>query len=217
MKKLDSLKIEILVSTSDSIVIATTANIDSVNAVYQNNYTIYTDGTMKVMAQLQIKQADTPELPRFGMKMVMPGSMNQVQWYGRGPHENYIDRNSSALVGLYSGSVMDQYVPYIYPQENGNKTDVRWLTLTDEKGKGFKISGLQPLNMNAHHYLENDFDERVLHTPDVPFTNLVEVCIDHLQMGVGGDNSWGARPHDQYQLKEKLYRYEYIIEPLLPE
>jgi beta-galactosidase len=211
--KMENRKLEILSQNTDSVVLEFTGNITSGNSVYSNLYTVYRDGSIKVKAKLEISDDETPELPRFGMKLVMPGDYTQITWYGRGPHENYIDRNSSAFVGLYSGSVMEQYVPYVFPQENGHKTDVRWVSLQNDKGYGLKFSGIEPLGINAHHYLDSDFDERVKHSIDVPFRKLTEICIDYKQMGVGGDNSWGAHPHEQYKLNDKMYSYEFIIKP----
>ena len=148
------------------------------------------------------------------MKLATIGTLKNMTWYGRGPQENYWDRKTGAFIGLYSGTVMDQYTPYIEPQENGNKTDVRWVSLSDSNGVGFKIIGKQPLEINAHQYLDADFDQRVTHTTDVPFKNLVELCIDLHQMGVGGDNSWGAPVHDQYKLLGKDYSYGFLINPI---
>ena len=148
------------------------------------------------------------------MKLAMPGSFDQLAWYGRGPHESYIDRKSSAFVGRYSGSVMEQFVPYIRPQENGNKTDVRWAEIHDASGIGLRFTGDPLIEFNAHHYLEKDFDDRVTHLPDVPFRNITEVVVSHRQMGVGGDNSWGALPHDEYRLLDKEYSFGFRLIPL---
>jgi len=148
------------------------------------------------------------------MKLAAIGSLKNMTWLGRGPHETYWDRKTGALVGLYSGTVMEQYTPYITPQENGHKTDVRWVALQDENGLGMLVVGKQLLEINAHHYLEDDFDDRVTHTIDVPFKNLVELCLDLHQMGVGGDNSWGQPVHDEYKLLGKNYRYGFVLTPV---
>jgi beta-galactosidase len=93
-----------------------------------------------------------PELPRIGLQMSLPGDFDHIRWYGRGPHENYPDRKESALVGVYSGPVQEQYHPYIVPQENGNKTDVRWAALTSRQGIGLLAAGETLLNIPAHHH-----------------------------------------------------------------
>ncbi len=205
--------INILSQTDDSVVLITKSTLPAGESDYSNTYTIRNDGSVEVKAYLRINTDTMPELPRFGMKLVIPGEFNQMTWYGRGPQESYRDRKSGTFIGLYSGSVMEQYTPYIFPQENGNKTDVRWVSLQNNNGTGLMIRGLQPLEINTHQYLENDFDARVRHTIDVPFQNLVELCIDLHQMGVGGDNSWGAYPHDKYRLLGKEYQYGFIIQP----
>ncbi|MBN2235872.1 MAG: DUF4981 domain-containing protein [Opitutales bacterium] len=175
---------------------------------------VHPDGSLRIESSIQIGQNAPPEMPRFGMKLVMPGSFDQLAWYGRGPHESYIDRKSSAFVGRYSGSVMEQFVPYIRPQENGNKTDVRWAEIHDDSGIGLRFTGDPLIEFNAHHYLEQDFDDRVTHLPDVPFKNITEVVVSHRQMGVGGDNSWGALPHDEYRLLDKAYSFGFWLIPL---
>jgi beta-galactosidase len=109
---------------------------------------------------------------------------------------------------------MEQYTPYISPQENGNKTDVRWVALQNDRDLGLLVTGRQLLEVNAHHYLESDFDEQVRHTFDVPFQNLTELCIDLHQQGVGGDNSWGNPVHDKYRLLDKSYSYGFILKPI---
>jgi beta-galactosidase len=206
--------VEILVQNQDSVVIQAKTFLSSVNADYSNTYCVRKDGSIIVMASIAIHSGNMPELPRFGMKMALSGSINKLTWYGRGPQENYQDRKTGAFIGIYSGSVMDQYTPYIYPQENGNKTDSRWLKLTNSKGMGLLITGLQPVEFNAHPYYEDNFNDLVRHSIDVPFQNTVELCIDLHQMGIGGDNSWGAPVHDQYKLLAKSYSYGFVIQPV---
>lgn len=213
-KKQNNQQVEILHQTADSVVIKATSELAPGKSDYSTNYTILKDGSIRVRNKLNINVDTMPELPRYGMKMVLPGEFDQMTWYGRGPYETYWDRKTSALIGLYTGKVMDQYTPYISPQENGNKTDVRWIKLQNQNGLGILIEGLQPLEVNAHHYLEEEFDERVRHTIDVPFKNLVEICIDLHQMGVGGDNSWGNHTHDKYKLLDNAYHYGFVMKPI---
>jgi len=201
-------------SDSGSVIISMDYLLGPGDADFANTYIIRNDGSIEVWADLTINADSMPELPRYGMKMAIPGEFRQMTWYGRGPHESYIDRKTSAFVGIYSGQVMEQHTPYILPQENGNKTDVRWVSFENEQHKGLLIEGMQLLEVNAHQYYEDDFDGRVRHTFDVPFQDVVEICIDLHQMGVGGDNSWGALPHDQYRLTETTYSYGFIIRPL---
>ncbi|PHN03464.1 glycoside hydrolase family 2 TIM barrel-domain containing protein [Flavilitoribacter nigricans] len=184
------------------------------NSPYSNTYRIYPDGSVEISADFEKGNSDLAELPKFGMHLQMPAGFRQLSWYGRGPHENYSDRNSSAYVDVYRGTVQEQYTPYVFPQENGNKTDVRWLQLTDEAGRGFLIRGAQPLSMNVHHYAVDDFDEGVTHPYLIPWKDITEVDIDLRQMGVGGDNSWGLPVHQEYKLLEDAYRYRFWILPV---
>jgi len=163
--------------------------------------------------------SNLPEMPRFGMMMTLPGEFENISWYGRGPHENYWDRKTGAAVGVYSGKVMDYYHPYIRPQENGNKTDVRWIALINDKGVGLLAVGMPLLSISAHHFLDKDFDpgpeKRQRHTYHVKKRDLVTLKLDYKQMGVGGDTSWGdrARPHPEYRLPVKKYSYSFILRP----
>ncbi|MFC2168628.1 glycoside hydrolase family 2 TIM barrel-domain containing protein [Acidobacteriota bacterium] len=175
-------------------------------------YTIYGSGDIEVVSSFK-PGMELPNLPRFGMQMGLPGEFSTITWYGRGPHESYWDRKTGAAVGLYSGSVEEQIHPYIRPQEVGNKTDVRWVKLTNEEGEGLRVSGLPLLSISAWPFSLSDL-ERAEHTFELRNRNLVTLNIDFKQMGVGGDNSWGARPHPEYTLPAKPYQYSFRITPL---
>jgi beta-galactosidase/beta-glucuronidase len=116
--------------------------------VHEHIYTIYGDGEILLENRIQT-DANLPVLPRVGLTMILPPGFEQLTWFGRGPHENYRDRQEGAAIGRYSGTVDEQYVPYIMPQENGNKTDVRWLALTNEAGLGLLAVGLAPLEFRV--------------------------------------------------------------------
>jgi beta-galactosidase len=206
--------VNVLSESGDSVILEVKSKLTSGNSEYRNLYIIRIDGSIEVNASLKINSDNAPELPRFGMKLSTIGSLKQMTWFGRGPQESYWDRKTGAFVGTYSGTVMDQYTPYITPQENGNKTDVRWVALQDTNGLGLIIVGKQLLEINAHHYFESSFNEQTIHTIDVPFQNVTELCIDLHQQGVGGDNSWGDPVHDQYRLLGKEYDYRFIIKPV---
>ncbi|GAG06117.1 unnamed protein product, partial [marine sediment metagenome] len=115
---------------------------------------------------------------------ISPG-FEKVSWYGRGPHENYIDRNIGAAVGVYSGNVDDQYVPYIMPQENGNKTDVRWIMLTNDAGVGLLAFGMPLMEVSVSHYTADDL-YRAFHTCELIRRNKVILNLDYRQSGLGG-------------------------------
>ena len=170
-----------------------------------------------------------PHILKMGMNLVMPRKFDQMSWLGRGPQESYWDRKTAAFVGLYSGSVADQYWAYLRPQENGNKTDVRWVAITDKKGNGLFFAGMPLLEVSAHHNIMEDFEspERTdgrqrpgtkvvnRHTTDVKPRELTSVNIDYKQMGVGGDNSWGAHTHPQYSLLDREYSYSFRMRAIL--
>ncbi|MFP4367086.1 MAG: glycoside hydrolase family 2 TIM barrel-domain containing protein [Bacteroidales bacterium] len=204
-------------------------------AGYTSVYTVYGSGDIRVENHFRMLKVDLPEIARFGMNLIMPVQFDQMTWFGRGPHESYQDRKTGSFVGLYSGLVADQYQPYIRPQENGNKTDVRWVAITDTKGNGLLFTGNPLLSVSAHHNLTEDFESagrtanseqeedgagwsgiRNRHTTDVKPRDLTSVNIDYKQMGVGGDNSWGARTHKQYRLTDTEYSYSFLITPLKP-
>ncbi|ALJ05679.1 beta-galactosidase [Pseudalgibacter alginicilyticus] len=192
---------------------------------FSSKYTINGNGKILVENELIKANNKLPDLPRVGLNIVLNNNLNQIKWYGRGPHESYWDRKSGAKIGTYEGSVADQYWAYIRPQENGNKSDTRWVSLTDETGKGIIIKGLPTIDVSAHHNIMEDFEslERTdgrhrdgdtvknRHTTDVVPRDLVSLNIDYKQMGVGGDNSWGAHTHPEYKLSDKEYRYSFIL------
>lgn len=204
-------------------------NFDLVNdkneviANYKSTYTVYGSGDVVVDNQFNMTQKDLPEIVRMGMNLQMPRNFDQMSWLGRGPQESYWDRKTAAFVGLYKGSVADQYWAYLRPQENGNKTDVRWMTITDQSGNGLLFAGMPLLEVSAHHNLLIDFEsmERTdgrqrdgdvvvnRHINDVKPRDLTSVNIDYKQMGVGGDDSWGARTHEQYRLTDTKYNYSF--------
>ena len=163
-------------------------------------------------------QKKLPNLPRFGTNFIIKNKFNQVNWYGRGPLENYQDRKTSQFVGNYKASVSDLYYPYIRPQENGYRTDIRWVTFTDSKGVGIKISGPKLISFSAHHQYNSDFDagqtKQQRHTTDIVKRDFVNVNIDNEQMGVGGDTSWWTRPLERYQIKAQNQSYSYSIIPI---
>lgn len=186
-----------------------------IGAVVELLYTVNKDGSLTVAAHYKALADDLPELMRFGMNMELNDRYNNFTWYGRGPWENYVDRNQDAFMGIWKGDVKDQAYPYYRPQESGNKTDVRWLTLTDKNGKGIRITGAQPLSVSATNYRTEDWDpgttKKQQHASDVLSAKRVILNVDLFQRGVGGLNSWGAKPLDQYRFNEKEYSYTYTI------
>jgi len=197
--------------------IATT--LPTASAKYYTTYRILGSGDIIINNSFEPANTNLPEMPRFGMKMTLPVEFENIAWYGRGPHENYWDRKTGATVGVYSGKVIDLYHPYIRPQENGNKTDVRWVALTDNKDTGLLAVGLPLLSISALPFMDEDFDpgleKQQRHTYNVKKRDLITLKLDYKQMGVGGDTSWGdrARAHPEYRLPVRGYSYSFILRP----
>ena len=208
--------IEIKEIAGKATVIATLF-LKDVASTYTIEYTMNVDGSLEILSSYKAGNNPLPEMPRFGMLFSLKKNLDNFNYYGRGPWENYEDRNTASLKGIYNSKVADQYVPYTRPQENGNKTDVRWFTLTNNSGNGIKIEGLQPLSVSALQNFPEDFDpgltKKQQHTNDINPRNEVVVCVDLVQRGVGGDTSWGALPHQQYRLNGTEYTYGFVIKP----
>lgn len=186
---------------------------------YTTIYTFRADGSLQVEVEWKRDGEYVPELPRFGMRMMFTQDYTHLKYYGRGPWENYADRNESAFLGLYEQSTNEQLFPYVRPQESGNKSDVRWVELTNDEGIGIRVEGLQPLNISAMPYRSEDLDpglgmKKQMHYSDIEPRREVVLHIDLAQRGLGGDTSWGAQPRDQYRLTADEYSYGYIITPI---
>ncbi|MEN6423720.1 MAG: glycoside hydrolase family 2 TIM barrel-domain containing protein, partial [Phycisphaerales bacterium] len=184
-------------------------------AKYTTVYDVYGSGDIVVEASME-PVGNVPELVRFGMQMALPGKYSTMTWLGRGPHENYWDRNSGAAVGLYSGSVEELLHVYTRPQESSNRTDVRWLTLTDNNGTGLLAVGMPLLSVSAWPYSMDDL-AKAMHIHELPRRDFVTLNLDYRQMGVGGDDSWGALPHEEYRLPAKPYTYRFRLKPYSKE
>lgn len=195
--------------------------LDSLQSTWTTLYTIMGNGNVKVDNELVTLGDDMPVIPRMGMKMQLPVDLSQVEYFGRGPWENYSDRNSSTFVGRYKTTVADMYVPYIRPQENGHRTDVRWLALSANNGSGLLVVADSLIEFNALHNPIEDFDagpekdKNLRHTYDIKPQNLVELHIDYRMIGVSGDDSWGSLPHEPYLLRpsSKGHKYSFTLVP----
>ncbi len=206
-------EIAVRTNKNGTVIINTKHSLFKDKATYSHSYSIQSNGEIEVNMSFE-KGNSLPEIPRIGMRLKMPYEFKKVTWYGRGPHESYQDRKSSSFVGIYRSTVDQMATNYIVPQENGNRTDVRWMRFTNNDGFGFQFRGNQLLAMSAHHYTLEDLDEFPKHRYELPKRSFVEIKIDHQQMGVGGDNSWGYRPHKKYRLLEDTYSYTFTIAPI---
>ena len=171
-------------------------------------YTIFGDGCVKVDYHLKPGQG-LPEIPEIGLLFTLPSDFNRIQWYGRGPHENYIDRLKSAHVEIYDAAIEEQMTPYLKPQECGNKVEVRWAKIYGVKPYGLLFEGNPAMEMNALGYLPEEI-EMASHQCNLPASDKTIVRVNYMQMGVGGDNAWGATTHEEFLLKsDKEYSFSF--------
>ena len=187
---------------------------------YQTSYIIYGSGDIIVENEMTSVNPELPDLPRFGLTMTLPREFTNISWFGRGPHESYWDRKTGAAIDIYSGTVWEQYHPYIRPQETGNKTDVRWMALSSNEGFGLLAVGLPLLYASAYQFKMEELEyveERNRHFNEIKPRNVVTLNLDYKQMGVGGDNSWGALVHPEYTLPAKEYSYSFRLRPFSPD
>ena len=182
-------------------------------------YRIHPDGRVKVRMRFEPGELSLPEMPRLGMRLVLDPAYDRMTWLGRGPQENYADRKTGALVGLYQASVWDQFHPYVRAQETANKCDVRWVALRNAAGEGLLFCGDEPLNVSAWNFPMEDIEYRPFnverrHGGSIVKKEMVWLNIDHRQMGVGGDNTWGAQVHPEYTITPHAWEYGFELSPL---
>lgn len=222
--KLTSCRIE--KETANEVIVSSKFYLPMVESTVEVRYTVRPLAEVQVEYHFLPGSNALPDLPRLGMQFTMPQEFQYMAWYGRGPHESYADRKTGAPVGVYKGMLWDQVYLYPRPQEAGNKTDVRWMTLTNFDGTGLKlVAGDQLLSSSAWPFSQDELDFKAgkgqsasglvpnvsKHSDDVVQRDFVTWNIDLLQMGVGGDNSWGAPVHDAYRIKPVEYRYAFVL------
>ncbi|MCT4645727.1 MAG: DUF4981 domain-containing protein [Carboxylicivirga sp.] len=182
------------------------------------SYTVNGLGEIEVDYSFEKGKKKLPLIPRVGMMMTLPSDFEYLEWYGRGPWENYPDRKTAAFVDHYKSTVTDQYYAYASPQETGYKTDNRWMVLMDKKGHGLMVESNDLFGFSALHFTPEDLsqDNRgSKHMAEMQARKETILNIDHKIMGVGGDNSWGARPHAQYSIKADDYSYSFKMKPFV--
>ena len=174
------------------------------------NYSVYGNGDIVIENSFIPKR----DMRAFGMQTTIPQQFNKYQWYGTGPHENYWDRKTGASVGIYKKTSETFIHDYIRPQENANRTDVRWMSFTNNKGAGLMVVGMPVLSTSAWPYSEDDLTQ-AMHTYDLPRRDFITLNIDFRQQGVGGNNSWGAKPMERYRLVKGMpYYYSFRLSPI---
>jgi beta-galactosidase len=186
-------------------------------SLHRMHFQVFGNGEVVITSSLEPGALDLPNLPKFGVSLTLASGLNEVEWLGRGPHENYSDRKSGAPIGVYRASVGDLYTPYIRPQENGNRTDVRWVAISASDGLGLLAVADSLMEFSALFFDDEDFDEgdspTHRHAWDPVPRDHVTLDLDLRQMGVGGDTSWGARPHPEYRIPPGPYEYRIRLVP----
>lgn len=178
--------------------------------VYEGRFTISGDGKIQADNRFTVPEG-MPPLARVGLRTALPADFNKLEWYGRGAHESYDDRKESAFVGIYSGRVADQHFPHVMPQENGNKTDVRWIKLLSEEST-LRFSGMPLINVNVQDYSTEALNaSKRTHT--LKRGDKTWLHIDYRQMGLGGDDSWSPRVHKEYLPEQPVYEFSFMISP----
>ena len=204
---------------NDLVIVNSEYTMEAVKAKLYLTYTINNCGAVKITQKMTVDQSATvSDLFRFGMQVQICEELEQVSYYGRGPIENYSDRNNSTWLGKYRQTVSDQFYSYIRPQENGTRTDIRWWKLMDKGGNGLKLIADAPCSVSALHYsievLDDGERKEQRHSEFLPCVDYINLCIDKVQMGVGGVNSWGALPFKDYRLPYQDYEFSFLLQPV---
>ncbi len=195
-----------------TVLVSASWNLAQDKGLCNASYTIFGNGEVLVET-IVMPDGNLIDMPRFGMQMAMPDGFDTLSWYGRGPQETYLDRRTSGQFGLYCENIRQPEHEYVRPQEHGNKTDVRWAAMTDQNGYGLMFIGADPLYVSAWPHTMTDLE--AMHPYEIPVREFITVNIDHCQMGVGGDDSWGAKPHSEYTLPaNRSYSYQFCIRPV---
>ncbi|MFB9864394.1 glycoside hydrolase family 2 TIM barrel-domain containing protein [Rufibacter immobilis] len=189
------------------------------DAITEQVFSVYGDGTVKVATHLKAVKGNHKILLRMGNDLQVNKALANIQYYGRGPWENYWDRKTASFVGLFQQHVENQYFPYARPQESGNKSDVRWVTLTTKKGKGLKVEFADSLlNFSALPYhlddLDPEQDKKQYHSGELEKRDHIYLHVDLQQTGLQGIDSWGSQPLEQYRIPFQDHKYSYTIRPL---
>lgn len=181
-------------------------------------YELFTDGALLISYAFDPEGKDLPVIPRIGMELSLASSFSDWTWYGRGPTENYSDRKTGSFVGIHSGRVDQLWFPYMKPQETANRTDVRWAQFSDAAGYGLRICPAdgQLLEVGAYPFLPQDLEGKK-YPYEIPHRQLTTVLISHRQMGLGGEDSWGATPRPAHLIQpDRRYAFSFLMEPVHP-
>ena len=206
--------------SKDSVVLTANFEMPEVKAELMLRYRINAAGEVTVTEKMTTdKEAKVADLFRYGMQLQMPASFSKLEYYGRGPEENYIDRHSSAFIGKYEANVKDEYYPYVRPQESGNHTDIRYFSIFNPStGKGITFEGYAPMECSAIPYLVEDLDAGIekehawgQHSGDLVEKGLVQLHIQQRQFGLGCIDSWGSSPMEKYRMHYQDRCFSFVI------
>ena len=206
--------------SKDSVVLTANFEMPEVKAELMLRYRINAAGEVAVTEKMTTdKEAKVADLFRYGMQLQMPASFSKLEYYGRGPEENYIDRHSSAFIGKYEANVKDEYYPYVRPQESGNHTDIRYFSIFNPTtGKGITFEGYAPMECSAIPYLVEDLDAGIekehawgQHSGDLVEKGLVQLHIQQRQFGLGCIDSWGSSPMEKYRMHYQYRCFSFVI------
>lgn len=201
----------------NAIIVNTSYIIPAVKSSLDMEYSIHKGGLINAVMHLTPTGEAVSNMFRFGIRFEMPEGFENIEYYGRGPHENYADRCSSALLGIYRQTVDEQFHPYVRPQETGTHSDLRWWRIKNTAGWGICISSDGPFNASALHYSQEDLDEGSVkhntHPEELVTSPYTWICIDSRQMGLGCENSWGRLPLEKYMIKHDERSFLFTIKP----
>jgi beta-galactosidase len=187
-------------------------SLQSIGADYTLEYQLNGKGQLQTELTYTPRCDTIPHIPKIGMRMQIPADYNLIEWYGRGPYENYPDRKTGSLIGIYNSKLENFITHYPAPQDNANRCDVRWFSMSTQNNNSIKITGLQPLCFRAWPYTEEDL-ETARHDYQLPVRDFVNLNIDLNIHGVGGDDTWGAKTMEKYTNPgNKPYYYGFILE-----
>ena len=210
-EKIEVTKIEIS-KLDNPVTVKFEMNLPTIGANYTLVYQLNGKGQLQTEAVYSPLCDTIPHIPKFGMRIRIPDTFNSIDWYGRGPWENYPDRKTGSFIGAYNSSLENFITPYPAPQDNANRCDVRWFSMSTQNGNSIRITGLQPLCFRAWPYSEEDL-ETAMHDYQLPVRDFINLNIDLNIHGVGGDDTWGAKTMEKYTNPgNKPYSYGFILE-----
>lgn len=212
-------RVEYWQNSDRDVEVFVTVDLPGLEGHHTTSYRIWGNGEMVISGSLSLAEKELPDLPKYGFTLHLPDELAAVEWFGRGPHETHSDRKTGGRVGRYRSSVGEMFYPYIRPQETGNRTDVRWVALVGGHGIGLLAQADPIMEFSALFFSDDDLDEGDAPTYgrvwDLVERDHVVLDLDLMQMGVGGDTSWGARTHPEYRIPPGDHRFRVRLVPFV--